>query len=335
MEIFIVIGVLLYVVIAIDILQTTLSMQGGGWITSRASHLFWKVLLSISGRNGRSWLLGHTGYLLLTSIVFSWVISLWASLTFILYGIPGAIVESTTKIPADFGELVYYSGYSLSTLGMGDYVATTNIAKLITSFYSFTGLILLTMSVTYFVPVLDAVIVQRQLGVKLRSLGESPQTIIINGWNGKNFDRLINKIEGISDLIIKYSQQHRAYPVVHYFHNTDPDTAVILQLARLYEALQILSCQVSEDIKPAAEDLKPLKVAYKNYFKVIKQVTHFSFDSKEPAWANIAWLQESQLVPEDLKKLELADMEKDQRVFFNSLILLDGWSWENVDPKSS
>ncbi len=36
MEIFIMIGVLLCVFIAIDILQTTLSMQGGGWITSKA-----------------------------------------------------------------------------------------------------------------------------------------------------------------------------------------------------------------------------------------------------------------------------------------------------------
>jgi len=335
MGIFIVIGIVLYIVIAIDIIQTTLSMQGGGWITSRASHLFWRFFLLLSGRNGKSRILGHAGYLLLIAIVFSWVISLWASFTLVLYGMPGAIVESSTKIPAGFWELVYYSGFSLSTLGMGDYIATTSLVKLITSFYSFTGLILLTMSVTYFVPVLDAVIVQRKLGVKLRSLGESPQTIILNAWDGESFERFINKVEGISDLILKYTQQHRAYPVVHYFHNTDPDTAVILQLARLYEALQILRYQLPQEISPAAEDLKPLVVAFHNYFKVITEVTRIDVEKEEPGCANITWLKESKLIASNANSIDFTKGEINQRKFFSSLVLNDGWNWGFIDPKSS
>ena len=246
MEIFLIIGIFLYISIAIDIIQTTLSMQGGGWLTSRTSHFFWKCIFVISGKNGRSRLLGHAGYLLLVSIVFVWVLFLWSSFTFILYAFPGTIVESSTKIDADFTDLIYYAGFSISTLGMGDFIPTKDWAKILTSFYSFTGLILLTMSVTYFIPVLSAVIEQRKLGIKLSGLGDSPQQILLNAWNGKNFDRLLNKVDDLSDSIIKYSQQHRAYPVIHFFHSIDEETTVILQLARLHETLQILSFMISE-----------------------------------------------------------------------------------------
>jgi len=37
-------GILLYIVTVIDIIQTTISMQGGGWLTGRLSNMFWKRL---------------------------------------------------------------------------------------------------------------------------------------------------------------------------------------------------------------------------------------------------------------------------------------------------
>ncbi|MDX1762231.1 MAG: potassium channel family protein, partial [Christiangramia sp.] len=241
MSLFLIAGIVIYFLIVLDILQTTLSMQGGGWLTSRFSHIFWKFFLKISGRNGKSRILSQAGYILLISIVLIWVLILWMSAVLIFSSQPGAIIDSTTKVPASLWQIIYYSGFSISTLGVGDYVASTNTWRIVTSIFSFTGLILLTMSVTYFVPVLSAVIDQRKLGIKLSTLGSSPQEIILSCWNGENFDRLTNNVDAFSDSIIKYSQQHRAYPVIHYFHNTKAKNAIILQLARLYDALLIVS----------------------------------------------------------------------------------------------
>lgn len=335
MELFLFLGIFLFISIAIDIIQTTLSMQGGGWLTSRTSHITWKILFWLSGKEGRSKILGHAGYLLLVSIVFVWVLFLWASFTFILYGLPGTVIDSSTKIPADFLQLIYYAGFSISTLGMGDLVPATDLGRILTTFYSFTGLILLTMSVTYFIPVLSAVIEQRKLGVRLSSLGNSPQEIVLNSWNGNDFKRLINKIDGISDSIVKYSQQHRAYPVIHYFHNTDPDTTVILQLARLYEALQILFVQVEENSRPSEADLRPLRVAFQNYFKVISEVTHFQVQDPEPELSRINSLQKAKLVKEDSLLPAIPKEFQRGRKFFNTILYLDGWTWNEVDPKNS
>ncbi len=335
MSLFLIAGIILYFSIVIDILQTTLSMQGGGWLTSRFAHFFWKFFLMISGRNGSSKILSRTGYILLISIVLIWVFFLWMSFVLILYGFPGAIIDSTTKIPANFWQIVYYSGFSLSTLGMGDYVASADIWRVLTSIYSFTGLILLTMSVTYFIPVLSAVIDQRKLGISLSTLGSSPEEIVISCWNGENFDPLLKKVDKISDSIIKYSQQHRAYPVIHYFHNNKEKNAIILQLARLYEALLIISFEVKDEFKPGEGSIKPLQVAYENYFEVIAEVTHIDPARTDPPFSNTSRLSKKKMLAEIVEEKSYSENICRNRKIFKTLVEQDGWSWKLVDTKIS
>ncbi|GAA4307385.1 ion channel [Pontixanthobacter gangjinensis] len=334
MLVFMISGIVLYFAIVIDILQTTLSMQGGGWLTSRFAHIFWKCFLYVSGRNGRSKILSQAGYILLISIVLIWVLFLWMSFVLILYANPGAIIDSTSKMPANLWQLIYYSGFSISTLGMGDYIATGDIWKILSSVYSFTGLILLTMSVTYFVPVLSAVIDQRKLGIKLSTLGSSPEEIIISGWNGENFDHLTSKVDDLSDSIIKYSQQHRAYPVIHYFHNNKSKNAIILQLARLYETLLLISQEVKQEIQPEPESLKPLFVAFENYFEVIAEVTHIELVKEDPPGSGTEKLSEKQLLAKTEDSTYSSEIHKHRRLF-RSLVWQDGWKWEQLDAKKS
>lgn len=332
MEFYLIIGVLLYIVVVIDILQTTLSMQGGGWFTGWFSHFFWKSFLVISGKNGKSKILTRTGYILLITIVIVWVLLLWASLFLILYSHPGAIVDSTNMRVANVGELVYYSGYTISTLGLGDYIPAGNIWRWISTIYSFTGLILLTMSVTYFIPVLSAVIAQRKLGLSIGTLGESPQDIVLSGWNGKNFEQLLGKVDKLAESIIEYSQQHRAYPVIHYFHNPKQKNNIILQLARLYEALFILTEKVKMEDRPPGQKLKPLLIAYENYFETIAEVTHVDIKNEKPPMVDISNLIKANLV-ENSNSVESLD-GKNHRIM-NTLIQYDGWNWEDMDTKKS
>ena len=49
MNILSILGIIIYLLIVLDVIQTTLSLQGGGWLTSRFSHFFWKGFLNISG----------------------------------------------------------------------------------------------------------------------------------------------------------------------------------------------------------------------------------------------------------------------------------------------
>ena len=323
-------GVLIYFFGALDIIQTTLSMQGGGWLTSRYSHWFWTFFLKISGGGGKKKILSHAGYILLITIVLIWVFVLWLSFVMLLSADTGSVINSTTKVPADLGERIYYAGYTISTLGMGDFIVTSDFWRIISSIYSFTGLILLTMSVTYFIPVLSAIIEQRKLGIRLSNLGESPEAILINCWNGKDFQKLVDKIEDLSESIVHHSQNHRAYPVIHYFHNWKEKNAVILQLARLHEALYLLQYEVKEDYRPEAGRLKPLEIAFQNYREVITEVTHIKIMEEAPALAKTDLLKQNGLLMGDRSELAVEEDLIQTRRLFQTLVRQDGWSWNKV-----
>ncbi len=322
-------GIVLYILTVIDITQTTLSMQGGGWLTSRFSHFFWKVILIISRKDGRKKLLGRAGYFLLVKIVFIWVFLLWSSFFLILISHTDSILNSSTRLPVDIFGKIYYSGFTISTLGTGDYIPGGNFWRILSNLYSFTGLILLTMSVTYFIPVLSAVIEQRKLGIKLSALGTTPQEIILNSWNGKDFQFFTDQVPDISDGLIQHTQHHRAYPVIHFFHNSREKNNIILQLARLYEALYLFENVLKAEVRPNAMDLKPLEVAFENYFEVITEVTHLHFDDAVPQLPDTNKLAALSFLNEKYSGNYPQEVQ-DHRRILHTLVKQDGWNWQLV-----
>lgn len=325
-----ILGILLFLCIVSDIIQTTLSMQGGGWLTGRISHYFWVFFLKLSGKNGKAKILDHVGYWLLIMILSTWVLSLWLSLFLILNLSTDTVVNATTKLPADAWEKVYYSGYVLSTLGTGDFIANSDLWRIVTNLYSFTGLIFLTMSVTYFIPMISAVIEQRKLGIKLSTLGNNPQEIILNHWNGKNFSAFTSQVMDIADSLVQYSQHHRAYPIIHYFHNSKKKNTIILQLAKLYETLLLFKYALKDEKAPSERDLVPLEVAFENYTEVIFEVTYLTHEEHELDLPQFSELERKELVASDFKFPELSDSDKKTQQVFKMLVYQDGWKWQDI-----
>ncbi|MDX1543379.1 MAG: potassium channel family protein [Christiangramia sp.] len=323
-------GILIYLFTVLDIIQTTLSMQGGGWITSRFSHGFWTIFLRLSGRDGKKKILSHTGYILLISIVLIWVFLLWSSFVLLLASDHDSVINSTTREAAYLLEKIYYAGFTISTLGVGDYIPSLGSWRIISAIYSFTGLILLTMSVTYFIPVLSAIIEQRKLGIRLSNLGNSPEEILINSWNGKDFTEFTGKIDDLSESLVHHSQNHRAYPVIHYFHNWKEKNAVILQLARLHEALYLLKYEIDKEKRPNEMDLKPLEIAFQNYREVITEVTHIKLIEEAPPLADTGILKKQGLIVHDRSSIKVNEELINTRRLFQTLVRQDGWSWKLV-----
>jgi len=325
----IVIGTIIYLSIVIDILKTTLSMQGGGWLTSNFSHLFWKLMLKLSSKNGKSKLLARAGFYLLILIILIWVSSLTLSLFLLLQSDIDSVVNSA-KIPASAFEKLYYSGYILSTLGIGDFTPSNNLWRIITDLYSFTGLILITMSVTYFIPVLSAIIKQRKLGINLSCLGSSPQEIILNAWNGKDYAFFKLQLLSFSDALLEHNQNHRAYPVIHYFHNSDKEHAIILQLSRLNEAIYILDNCLNHEYSIPKQEISSIKSALNNYTKVVKEVSKISIKKSPPSAPDLSMLKEKNMLKSHFRCIEFSENIQQNRLVFLTLLEQDGWQWEDV-----
>jgi len=321
-------GIVLFFLVIFDIIKTTLSMEGGGVITSGVSRGIWNTAFYISGKNAKSPILKPVGYIILILIVVLWILLLWSSLFILLLAVEDSVINATTQISANNWEKFYYAGFIISTVGIGDFIANSNMWKIISDIYAFTGLVFITMSITYFIPVLSAVIKQKQLSLELNSLGSSPHKILENGWDGQNFDRLVKQSSALSQILFLHSQNHRAYPVIHYFHSSKKNTAITLQIAKLYEALILLQNFVKEEYIPHPQEFASINASIENYISVVMEVGKIkdTYNNPPPVY-NIS--QETYISRHNTSN-QLPAKLQENRSILEQIVANSGWSWKAV-----
>ncbi len=326
-----IVGGFIIVFVFKDLITTTLSFKGGGRMTNFITYQLWQLFLKLSKYNGRSSWLDHVGYIILIFIVLTWVFSMWLGFFLILLSDPDSIINSTTSVWATAWEKLYFVGYSISTLGNGDFKPGSNFWRIVTTIFALFGLALITISITYIMPVLSAVILQIKLSVFINSMGNSPQQILANAWNGKNFDRLLTKDTNISDLITQHSQNHKAYPVIHYFHNCQLRRSVVVNLAALDEAINMLLYVVAEEHKPDKKDLALLRGALDFYLEVLREGREISQHAELPETDWLPLKQEGILLDKTGQENYPTNTHlKERRKVLNHLLQQEGWSWHEV-----
>lgn len=89
-----VLGAAIIIVTLIDIIWTTLWVDGGaGWITDRLTTGIWRRIL----KSGKENLMNISGPLILTVTLFTWFFLLWFGATVFFAGDLGAIVHSSSS----------------------------------------------------------------------------------------------------------------------------------------------------------------------------------------------------------------------------------------------
>lgn len=161
-------GLILFVIV--DLLWTTLWVDGGsGWFTDRLTTSIWKLIRRVD----KKIFYNLAGPIILALTLFSWVLLLWIGATLIFSGNPEAIVNTSTNQSINGLEVAYYSGFTLFTLGIGDYTAQTLFFKIATIFISGIGMLLLTFSASYIISVVGAVVSKRSLARSIMGIGEN------------------------------------------------------------------------------------------------------------------------------------------------------------------
>ncbi|MBD1396470.1 two pore domain potassium channel family protein [Pontibacter sp. JH31] len=324
-------GVLLILVILKDLITTTLSYQGAGRITHFISEKIWHLVLKVAKNKGSSPLLDHAGYINMVTIILTWVMGMWIGAFLLLLTDPRSVLDSTTNVPATAWEKLYFSGYTLSTLGNGDFKAGSTFWDITTNLLAFSGLAFITISITYIMPVLSAVILQVKLSVFINCLGNTPQQILANGWNGQNFDRLLKNDADIADMLIEHCENHKVYPIIHYFHNSELKKSIIVSLAILDEAISMLSVAVDKSAMPDKKDIALLQKSMDFYLEVLKQDKKINTSDMpaQPDWT----LLEQEGIPLSQESIEEfntnAHLHKRRRILAH-LLEEDGWNWDDV-----
>lgn len=120
---YIIFGVILILFLLTDIVCTTLTTRGEGLVSSFVSGAYRKVACSCIQKGRRpSEVIGSVS---ISTLALVWLAGLWAGWVLVFMGIPGAIAHSGNTSGVELHDIIYFVGFTLSTLGTGDLYPTT------------------------------------------------------------------------------------------------------------------------------------------------------------------------------------------------------------------
>lgn len=321
-----VIGGLLVVVTYADALATTVVVrEGAGPLTRRVVTLAWRVALRVASRGTGSRGLAVGGPALLIGTILVWVALLWAGWSLIFLAGDPAVQSSPDEVPAGWVDIVYFAGFSVFTLGVGDYVATSGGWRLATAVASFSGLFLITLAITYLLSVVSAVVAKRALALHVGGLGPTAHDIVALGWVGDRFSSNFEQhLLALATEVAATAEQHLAYPVLHTFHAPEAATSTPLALAELDDALWLLAHGVAGEIRPDAATLAPLRHGIDRY--LVTAGTGGSHRPVDPPPLDLEPLRRAGIPTVGDERFRRA-VDDERRGAMARLVADAGWSW--------
>lgn len=320
-------GLLILLYLVFEIFWTTLG-ESGGPLTNRIAQLLWRLLPRRSPLIPHR-LLSFLGIQIVLTVIVAWICLLWLGWLLIFWSSAEAVLHSQTHLPADFWARVYFTGFTIFTLGTGDYAPQGALWQVLTAIASLSGLFLVTFSITYLVPIVQATAHKRMVALTLFSLGGTPQAILANTWNGRNWQPLEQHLTMLMPELATLKQHYVTYPVLNYFHTSDPAEVISLRLAALDEALTILIYGLEEKqqyFQPGL--LHPTRQLLSACLQTMARTYSIKQVGKIPPSPNLSTLAECGIpvIAQQQFQRNLAELAE-RRALWLALIQETGWSW--------
>ncbi len=327
-------GLTIFILNFYDLIVTVLSPKGAGVLTEKVNIYGSRLYSTIVGKKGLNKLLEYKVIFLILSIIIVWILLTWISCTLIYMSYPYSIVNSETELSSNTLQKLYFTGYTLSTLGPGELKPNGIEWQLFTNFVSFFGFFIITICITYIVPLVSNLTQSKALSLRIAGIGESTQSILSNSYNGENFEELSGQFSSLASDILKYATNHLAYPILHYVHHSNPSENIILKMVCLDETLNIFINNIPQEhvknplglqqlrrsITVYLDTLKNLKPSFQAPplpdFDIYKSALPIEFINTEPVQ-----LQKIYNKLQDRRKVHLSNVE------------MDGWQWSDIHSK--
>ena len=325
-----ILGLIILVSISTDVLVTTVTLRGGGFLTNRLSSWLWHSVTRMHRRHSSHRLLAAAGLFIVLGMAILWYLMTWVGWSLIFNSFENAIINSADKEPTSTLGRIYFSAYTLTTLGRGDYLPTNIIWHLFTALAAANGFFLVTLSITYLFSLISAVIQKRSLAVYISSLGGTPDEIVINAWTGKDFGNLDQHLISLTPAIVELSEQYLAYPVLHYFHTSERSRSLALSMAALDEAMSLLQYAVLPEHRPDAASLNTVRRASSAFLRTLRS-DYIEPDKCEPKLMTLGLLR-TEFIPvvSDREFQRATKHINRRRRLLLALVKNDGWNWDAI-----
>ncbi|MBX0287224.1 potassium channel family protein [Halomicroarcula sp. F28] len=325
-----IVGLFLLCLAIADLLWTTLWVEGGaGPLTASAMRWTWRGVRLV-GRRRRSLLTVAGPVVLLLSITL-WLGLLWAGWTLVFAGLEDAITDTLGPGPISWTERLYFVGYSLFTLGNGDFAPRDGLPQMLTVLTTASGMLFITLIVSYVISVLDAVTQKRALASSVSSLGQHGEAIVRTAWDGADCAALELPLASITSDINELTTNHQAYPILHYFYTDDPTFATVRSIAVLDDALTILQFGTPAPHRPAAAVVQSAHRSIGTYLETVGSSFGHSADTA-PDVPDLSTLREAGVpTVEDGRFRRSVDDVAARRKQLGGLLEADAREWPVAD----
>lgn len=318
-------GAALALAVLIDALMS--GLQAGEGSLSRWIHrLAYAALRWLARVTRRRSVLAWSTFALISGTLLSWTALLWLGWTLVFWAVPGALEVAETKRPASFGEVVYFVGYSISTLGLGDVVATGNLWRVLTDIAAISGFFLLTFAITFIVPVSQSRSARRQFALLLHRAGPSAQDIVVN--SARDYpDGLQGLLNDLHAQLNTLDAQHLSTPNLHRFHGRARREALDAALPALAEALLIVGGALDlETPRGLRRSLDSVDSLTRSYGRV-----HSGPDAPVPPPPDLQPLREAGLPLRPAAEFaEYLQERQALRRRLHGMVRSGGWRWDEV-----
>ena len=330
-------GIALVAWAVVETIWTTLWTDGGaGPLTNILITFLWRVTRVVLPHE-RHVALSLSAPIIVLCMVATWIAMLWGGWTLIFGAQQGAIVNATTRVPADFWDTTYFAAFNIFTLGLGDFVPTTAGWQLATGLAAGSGLIFITIAVTFLISVLNAVANKRSLAMRVSGMGGTPERVLVHGWEGDGFHALAHELQNLSSQLNVLVEQHMSHPVLHFFHSRDASRASVPALAVLDDTLSLLAFGVAPDLRPPPVVLLAARSSVSSYLGTVGSAMAEPSDEVPPC-PQLRLLREAGIatVPdgEYLAHMEAEPMLARRRLMAG-LVQADEWEWDTLASQTA
>lgn len=322
-------GIIVLVVVMVDVTWTTLTTQGSGPVTRLVTVVIDFASAKVHAAFGSRALLVTTGPLAVVVVGGVWLLSLWGGWVLVFNALPGGVVDAQSEEPANLAERVYYVGFTLSTLGVGDFKPQGDVARVLTALAAFNGLVLVTLIITYAVPLVQGAVTRRKLAMSISLLGNCPQEIVWRAWQSREGQGFENTLEKVSEDLMQCAEQRLAYPLLDLFYCRQTRFSLGVQLSRLDEALSLMTVGLQPGYQWRSFVMENTRDLVSHYlYRVEKKGTKTR--APVPPIPAVGLLRARDLPVVGDQEAALSCL-KNRRARLHKLVRQEGWDWSAVE----
>jgi hypothetical protein len=182
---------------------------------------------------------------------------LWAAILVFAFGLLQWGLDSTISAPGKqitFGTYLYLSGTTFITLGLGDVIPLTGMARLLTVFEASTGFGFLALIIGY-VPVIYQAFSRRELDVSLLDAraGSPPSAaeFLRRHYRNQSIDELLQFICNWENWSAQLLESHLSYPVLTYYRSQHERQSWLAALTTILDVCALLLVGLDEISTPS------------------------------------------------------------------------------------